>query len=47
MVVIAYIAEKALIKALACFEILKQSSMVSFVKYVYKLLYPNSQYTLP
>ena len=42
IVVITYIAEKALIKALAHFEILKQSSVVSFVKYIYKLLYPNS-----
>jgi len=47
IVVIAYIIEKALIKALAHFKILKQSSVVSFIKYIYKLLYLNSQYALP
>jgi len=41
IVAVAYIVEKALIKASARFEILKQSSMVSFVEYVYKLLYPD------
>jgi len=39
IVAVAYIVEKALIKASVCFKILKQSSMVSFVKYIYKLLY--------
>jgi len=39
IVVVIYIAEKALIKALARFGILKQFSIVSFVKYIYKLLY--------
>jgi len=46
IVAIAYIAEKALIKALAYFKILKQSSVVSFVKYIYKLLYLDLQYAL-
>ena len=46
IVAIAYIAEKALIKASARFKISKQSNMVSFVKYIYKLLYLDSQYTL-
>jgi len=47
IVVVAYITEKALIKALIHFKILKQSSVVSFVKYIYKLLYLDLQYTLP
>jgi len=46
IVAVAYIAEKALIKALARFKISKQSSVVSFVEYIYKLLYLDSQYTL-
>ena len=39
MVAVVYIVENALIKVLARFENLKQFSVVSFVKYVYKLLY--------
>jgi hypothetical protein len=38
IIAVAHIAEKALIKALAHFEILKQFSMASFIKYIYKLL---------
>jgi hypothetical protein len=46
MVAVAHVAENALIKASARFENLKQFSVVSFVKYVYKLSYPDSQYAL-
>jgi len=41
IVAVAYIAENALIKASARFENLKQFSVVSFVKYIFKLLYPD------
>jgi len=47
MVAIAHVAEKALIKASAYFKNLKQFSIVSFVKYAYKLLYLDLQYALP
>ena len=47
IVAIAYVAEKALIKALACFKNLKQFSVVSFVKYAYELPYLDLQYALP
>ena len=42
MVAVAHIAEKALIKASARFEILKQFSVASFVEYVYELSYSDS-----